>query len=333
MDNKVTLLTAPIEELIETGPDWDRAADFLELAAFFSHDGTVVSSALAGATSINAEDYDYSDDAIESTKHQIATGAALEIEARKQVLGTSYPFEVELNGNRIRFSFTKDSLGQVAYVLCLILSDIASSSPIVAPELLPDDENKRKLRQYFQFFATAALASEIRGRAWSFGFPRIDHSGFIDKLEEIWGVINDGKIEPQEGAPTHPKDDGIDVFAARVHGDRLPGFLFAAAQVTTGREISGKSLKGRLEAFRSRWFCSQPVTEMIPYMIVPFVFPRNKFVGHVREVGNLLHRLRIPTRVSEAEDLVQGGVQIEGYSSLQSVSQWLSDYRSTSLQS
>lgn len=326
----VTRLGLPITEITGSQPDLDRAADFLELAAFFSQDGRIAASKLADSISSRVEE----DDDASTTEEVGAVGGEIVLRAveriadRQHVLGASYPFSVEQHGMDIHFAIVEGSLGQIAYILCLILSDISASFPALEGELHPNEEDKRKLRQYFQFFATAALAAEIKGSAWSFGFPRPDHSGFIAKLTEIWKVIDDGSIEPQEGASKHPKDDKIDVLAARVQNDRLPGFLFAAAQVTTGREIGGKSLRGHLSVFKSRWFHTQPVTEMIPYMIVPFVFSREKFVDCVRVVGNLLHRLRIPIRVSEAEELVQSGVVIEGYNFLNSASKWLLSYRS-----
>ena len=115
----------------------------------------------------------------------------------------------------------------------------------------PEDDEIPRIRELFQYFATAALATEIQGRAWSFGFPRPDGSGFVDKLKEIWRVLADGRVEPQVGAPKYVKDDQVDVFAARLHPDGLPGFLLAAAQVATGKNVGDKSLKGHLSAFKS----------------------------------------------------------------------------------
>lgn len=329
----MTHLCLPIDEIVGRRPDLDRAADFLELAAFFSPDGGIVSSELTDPVSRGVEeDLDGPTAEMDSVEDELVLNTLERIADRQRILGASYPFKIEQNGMIIRCTMIDHSLDQIAYMLCLILSDVSASSPVLGFGLLPNEEDKRKLRQYFQYFATAALAAEIKGRAWSFGFPRPDHSGFIEKLKEIWKVIKDGNVEPQKGVSINPKDDKIDVFAARVQNDGLPGFLFAAAQVTTGHRLGEKSLRGHLSVFKSRWFRTQPVTEMIPYMIAPFVFSRNEFIDHVRVCGNLLHRLRIPIRVLEAEDLDQLGVDIEGYSCLQSASKWLVSYRCRSLQ-
>ena len=181
--------------------------------------------------------------------------------------------------------------------------------------------------QYFQYFATAALAAEVQGGAWSFGFPRPDGSGFIDELERIWRGLGDGRVEVQAGAPRWPKDDRVDVFAARPHPDGLPGFPLAAAQVATGRDAKDKSLKGHLGVFKSRWFRPQPVTEFVAYVIVPFAKGDEQFVDDVRVMGNVLHRLRVPRRVAEAGRLVEAGVTVEGYDRLAAAVQWVADYR------
>ena len=69
-------------------------------------------------------------------------------------------------------------------------------------------------------------------------------------------------------------------------------------------------MKGHLEAFKSRWFAKQPVTELIAYMIVPFATEDNQFLDDVRTLGNVLHRLRVPRRAEEAGQLVEAGITI-----------------------
>ena len=181
---------------------------------------------------------------------------------------------------------------------------------------------------YFQYFATAALAAEVGGASWSFGFPRPDHSSFLTKLKAIWQVIGDGRVEAQAGSPNRPKDDQVDVFAARPHPDHLPGFLLAAAQVATGRDWKNKPLRGHLSAFKSRWFGRQPATDFIPYMIVPFARSREDLIDDVRVMGNMLHRLRVPRKVEEAEQILGAGFAIEAYDRLEEAVRWVADYRS-----
>lgn len=310
--------------------DFDRAADFLELTALLSSDGTATTSDLANSADIAASE-DHSDlhEEMETGQDDLVSGTVNRIDHRGRILGATYPFSLDEGGDILSLELDESAFGQAAYVLSLVLSNLRSMSPVLDQSPFhPDDVEVRALREYFQFFATAALAAEIHGDAWSFGFPRPDHSPFLDKLREIWHRLGDGNVAPQTGAPAQPKDDRVDVFAARAHADRLPGHLLAAAQVATGQDADQKSLKGHIGAFKSRWFATQPVTEFIAYMIVPFAIADTQFVDWVRTMGNVLHRLRLPLRVADAKRLVADGKTIEGYDRLPDAARWVARYRS-----
>lgn len=322
-------LYLPTDVLTGAPIDVDLAADYLELAAFFAADGAIRTSDLANAASLGAAE-DHVDVQAEmfDGEEEIVSSATRRIQTRHDALGAAYPFALDGRGDVLTCGLNEESFGQSAYVLSLVLSNLRSVSPVLGgSDLHPGDAEVLRLREYFQFFATAALAAEVQGHAWSFGFPRPDGSPFLRKLERIWLQLGDGCVEAQVGAPRRPKDDRVDVFAARPHPDRLPGFPLAAAQVATGRDAREKSLKGHLSAFRSRWFRTPPVTDFIPYMVVPFAAADNQFIDDVRVMGNVLHRLRVPRRVAEAARLVSGGVTIEGYDRLAEAARWVSNYR------
>ena len=167
----------------------------------------------------------------------------------------------------------------------------------------------------------------MNGRAWSFGHPRPDKTNFHTKLAEIWGVFRDGVLQAAVGVPDRPQDDQIDVFAARLHPDGLPGFLLAAGQVATGNNWREKSLRHHLEkVFPSRWFGQQPVTIILCYHIIPFARPDDEFFDDCRVLGNVLHRLRVPHRVTEAQGLHDQGVAIEAFDQLAVAVEWIKAY-------
>lgn len=323
-------LWLPIDDVSGASIDFDRAADFLELSAFFATDSTAFASDLVKQSGIGGEENHADlDEGWESGQDDLVTSTVDRIADRRETLGSSaYPFALDAEGEVLECVLDRDSLGHAAYILSLVLSNLESVSPVLAAsDLHPDEPEVRRLREFFQYFATAALASEIQGSAWSFGFPRPDGTGFLDKLTQIWETLGDGTVERQPGAPRRPMDDQVDVFAARPHPDRLPGFPLAAAQVATGANAREKSLKGHLGAFKSRWFAPQPVTELLAYMIVPFATADDRFLDDVRVMGNVLHRLRVPRRVAEAAELVEAGETIEGYDRLAEAAQWVADYR------
>ena len=107
----------------------------------------------------------------------------------------------------------------------------------------------------------------------------------------------------------------------------MPGFLLAAAQVATGSDWKEKSIKTHVkEVFPRRWFSPGPVTEMVAYHVVPFARPDDKFRDDVLVLGNILHRIRVPKRVSEAETLKTQGLMIEGFDQLQAAANWVEIY-------
>ncbi len=318
----------PQDEIGAGKPNFDLAADYLELTAFFSEQSRSFTKDLINATEIGAEG-DYSDVDDEMTnREEIVSGAVRRIDGRSRALCSSYPFALDENGDILTFVGQEALYGQTAYILSLILSHLRAVSAILdGSTVYPTDAEIVELRKYFQYFATAALAAEVHGRAWSFGHPRPDKTNFHTKLAEIWGVLRDGILQPAVGVPERPQDDQIDVFAARLHPDGLPGFLLAAGQVATGKNWREKSLRNHLQhVFPSRWFGQQPVTMMMCYHIIPFTRPDDEFLDDCRVLGNVLHRLRVPYRVAEAQKLHAQGTAIEAFDQLAAAMDWVKSY-------
>ena len=319
----------PIDQFTGLGRrDLDLAADYLELKSVFSREGHSLSDDIVDALDL-AADADYVDvDAEMESREEVASGAVARMASRKRVLEAAYPFVIDQQGDAIEFIANEPDLAQTAYLISLLLSNLRSISPLLyGSDLHPTDGEVRILRQYFQYFATAAIAAEIQGPAWSFGFPRPDGAGFIQKLAEIWTVFKDGTVGVDPTAPAAPKDDQVDVFACRKQPDGLPGFLLVAAQVATGRNWKDKSIKSHIaRVFSSRWFTRAPVTEMVAYHVIPFARADDKFRDDVLVLGNVMHRLRVPRRVSEARDLERTGVLIEAFDELNNASSWMSSY-------
>ena len=309
-------------------PNLDLAADYLELKAIFSKEKESFSQDIIDALDFAADSELADVDAEMKNREEVADGAVARMASRKRVLAATYPFELDDRGDVISFVVEELDLGQTAYLLSLLLSNLRAVSPMLdGSEMHPSDQDVRALRQWFQYFATAALAAEIGGPAWSFGFPRPDGTGFIGKLTEIWGVLKDGSVEAHASAPRNPMDGGIDVFAWREQRDGLPGFLLAAAQVATGKDWKDKSIVSHIDGvFPGRWFERPPVTRMVPYHVIPFARPDDEFPDDVRVLGNVLHRLRVPHRVSEAVDLAQRGVPIEALDLLGGAAGWVASY-------
>ena len=322
----------PPDDFDGKGPkNFEGAADFLELTAFFADEQYALTQSIVDALELAADDDFRSVEEEIAKREEVASAAALVVSGRLRALMGAYPFSISPDGRVVSCEIHALNHGQAAYLISLVLSNLRAVTPLLdGTGMHPTNTDVVSLRQYFQYFATAALAAEVGGQAWSFGFPRPDRSGFLSKLEEVWAVLKDGTVGPEEGeVPLSPKDDEIDVFASRVHVDGLPGFLFAAAQVATGANWRTKSLRNHLDhVFFQRWFKRQPATPPLPYHIVPFALPETGFRDHVRSLGNVLHRLRVPLRVEQARKLHEQGIQIEAYDQLDGALEWVSQYAS-----
>ncbi len=309
-------------------PDLDLAADYLELHALFSKEGHSFSEYIVDALELTAEE-EFSDvDEEMRQREEVASGAVARMSTRKRLLADSYPFEIDEGGNAIFFTGGQPNLGQTAYIVSLILSNLKAVSPLLlSNDMHPTEDEVRRLRLYFQYLATAAIAAEVGGPAWSFGFPRPDGTGFWTKLAEIWKSLGDGRVCADPSAPPDPKDDRVDIFAWREQKDGLPGFLLIAAQVATGRDWKEKSIKGHIgSVFAKRWFSPIPVTEMVAYHVIPFARPDDKFRDDVLVLGNVLHRLRVPFRVQEASKFDPNSTTVEAFDLLGGVSEWIQCY-------
>lgn len=65
---------------------------------------------------------------------------------------------------------------------------------------------------------------------------------------------------------------------------------------------------------------------MVAYHVVPFARPDEEFRDDVLVLGNILHRLRVPQRVTEAAELVRRGVTIEAFDQLSDAVRWMNSY-------
>ncbi len=301
--------------------DVDLAADFLELKAVLSQGQQSFGADIIDVQEEARED-EYDDvDAEMLRREEVAAIAVNHIARRGGILGDAYPFSVDQSGDVITFAAGPLNVGQTAYLVSLLLSNLPAVTDLLQDNgPCPSADEIRRFRQWFQYIATAAIAAEVRGNAWSFGFPRPDGTGFIEKLSEIWSVLEDGHVRSDPSAPAQAKDDDVDVLACRKHKDGQPGFLLIAAQVATGKNWKNKSLRDHAaHVFPKRWFSRPPATHMIPYHVIPFARPNECFRDDVVTVGNVLHRLRVPVRVLEAVELRESGACIEAFERLDEV--------------
>ena len=82
-------------------------------------------------------------------------------------------------------------------------------------------------------------------------------------------------------------------------------------------------------AFQYKWFSTEPATRFICYHIIPFVCSdKDVFSVRCAELGNILHRLRVPYRVAEACVLNEKKIEIiEAIEELDEAVEWVKTYK------
>jgi len=335
MSSRTNRPFVPQDELTGSEPNFLLAADLIELTALFATDGRAIVAELSSALEIGQDEYENLEEML-AKRDRITTETAAELEARARAIGEAYPFQLDSSGATLTFSDPKN-WGQTLYVLSLVLSHLpAERSPVLErADLLPDDAEIIDLRRWFQYCATAAVAAEIGGDGWAFGWPRPDGSAFLDKLKAIWARLQDGDVRdvPMAGSPKKVKDDEIDIIAAKLSCDGAHGFPIILAQVASGNNWLSKPLRGHADhVFYPEWFSNPPASQTLVYHVIPFVIAPEHMRRETRRLGHLMHRLRLCARAWEAHQAVKRGadVRIEGVEAFGKVHAWTIDYRSRS---
>ena len=148
----------------------DLAADYLELKALFSQDHLSFRRNIVGALELPGHTSFPNSTGNAEARQAVATDAVNRMASRQRALAAAYLFEIDPWGAVVRFTAENPDLGQTAYLVSLLLSNLPAITPLLGDsQLHASAHDERQLRTFFWYFATAAVAVEIGGPAWSFG--------------------------------------------------------------------------------------------------------------------------------------------------------------------
>lgn len=248
----------------------------------------------------NAEDSDF--EGSQSDADEFLQSLSSELNYRISRLGNAYPFELSANGESLSLKENCSS-GAYIYLLCLLLSH-PKAGVVLNGRYLPRITNK--VRDLFQACSTLAAAGEVLGHAYSFGFPRPDGTGFLEKLRIIYTKFGEGKVVDQvpKGASRKQKDGQIDVIAWKERADGAAGKYYLLGQVASGNDWPNKTIKGAaIHSFHSTWFSNPQVASQanaalfIPFCIIPEEGDTANERLHVlsHEFGDIYYRHVLPS--------------------------------------
>lgn len=223
-----------------------------------------------------------------------------ELGDRIDALDDSYPFHFTNEGQRFEL-VERWGDGAVVYLFCLLLSAYG------ADELFDEklgDRLTNNVRNLFQGCSTLAAAGELLGCSIAFGWPRPNaNPPFLAKLKEVYGAFEEGVVveQPPPVASPQVKDEEIDIIAWKPRRDRAPGTAYMLAQVASGENWYGKSIKGGpIDYFHRTWFVRPPASLPNPALFVPRNVHQNRATRResldflTAKFGTIFDRLRVP---------------------------------------
>ena len=321
-----------LQTLLSTRGVWTHG-DLFGLLDFLEDDA-------ASPLPIDEETGNQFDEAIlESQRNMLVDTVFDELQYRNRILGTSYPFRINVEDLRIeRVSDLPSVPGRIVYLFCLLVSAIREKK-IDSGDLEKID--KCGIPNLFQICACLAAGGYVAGDVVSFGSPRPTGKGFLSALRETIQRFGAGTVRNfiPSGWPTSPKDEGIDVIAWRDHPDRLPGKIYLLGQSASGNNWSGKSVLDRIEQFHD-WFSERPATYCIPSMFIPFMLHRDltddpgllfdemrrsKFLREERRFGIVFDRCRVAHFADTCLKLDDPRGGIDGVDQYAKIETWVTD--------
>lgn len=284
--------------------------DWLELSAFLNEIGQVFLIELVNALDLC---WDQEEDDIhkrDQILEDISTVLSDEIDCRSRILGGSYPFEMMKGGFSFIFTQTELNGGNATYLLCLMLSH-ATQSEILGKNLVPPSDQLYKARNaLFEGCSTLAASSICHGPSFRLGALRGGAERLLEKLQEIWSLIGDGKVrtEAHADAPKNVNDGDIDVISFTPMPDKRAGTFILYGQAASGHNWDKKEVSEMvITRFHRDWFDEIPSSKISTATFIPFRLSDQIINRNTNGHGIILDRLRLPYFVNIALLLIEKG--------------------------
>ncbi|MGL6316362.1 hypothetical protein [Vibrio sp. WXL103] len=290
----------PFDESIQTKLDW------VEIRCISSEFNNYYYADLTGLLEdselFSNEDIGQEDAGVENELTLVIN----EFQKRSDVLGDSYPFEIDSNvGIQLKAnSLDNLSPGQIAYVYCLYFSHICASRLFI--ESIPPTNSDRDI---MQIISTIALSGYLEyGHSISFGFPRPEGSDFYPAFEDTLNILGEGRLKPRSQLNTYlatrpVKDAGIDVISWKSDAsDTMPGAKQVYfAQVASGNNWQSKAVLEDIKEIQDHWMDQRITSRITDAMCIPFDFEQDDnyqledyYSVQASKFGLILNRLRLP---------------------------------------
>ncbi|QBK31363.1 hypothetical protein [Roseitalea porphyridii] len=306
--------------------------DYLEMESFLDQYGRASVLGVIDDEKLQTEepDEDIVDDAVQENAR--AVEIENEVNARKHALGAHYPFDLDATGDNLEYQ-TATTPAQNTYVACLICAFLRVHGTRGWDKDLRHLE-LRFTKRVFQTVGTLVLAAQAGRGAISLGWPRLVNEPIIAALKRGWQ--RGSTIEPHETptwlAPPADKDGGIDVigWSDWPYGSQIAESIILG-QLASGMNWEGKSVRDFIDTFRQSYVRTWPENRTMA-TVIPFRRTNGPKAASLDiRHGAVFDRLSLPTKVAEAEALAAQGRVFDEIENVDSIRQWVDDYRTAVL--
>jgi hypothetical protein len=307
--------------------DTARIVDSMELSSFLGVDKIIRLDDVENSLEISQDEEEEDIAESDARSEDIRSSISVEVDRRKQALENAYPFVMSTNGEELKF-VSEYNIGQVAYLLSLLIQNSWSGGLLSDPHKISDPEF-RQARKAFEVLAAVSAAGYTDGPSFHIGRNRGGALALLQHLRNAWVVVGDGTVRTDliEDAPIDANDDGIDVISYRPSNAGPPHQSIVFAQSAAGQNWKGKSVKNLIEGFVRNWFVIAPVAQTEALMIVADLPDKRTINQQTTKLGFVSHRLLTPRNVlaGYGKYLIDNSV-IDCGADLDLAEQWLKQY-------
>lgn len=266
--------------------------DYLEFKSIISNDSIIsINEVLKEFLRSADEDIDDGIDDVEDISREKLELVSSECQRRAQSSGNRYPFQLEFNGEVIRFIGLINT-ESILYVYLLFATRL-------------DMRENRRLQNIDGTHLLELISSEVsksyfgaKSKSYIMGTAAV--GGFKTKVGELCSLLGEGFqfVNANEG-PVDENDGGLDVVVWIDFSDKKPSKLIAFGQCKTGTNWEMHTQALNSETFCKLWFSKQPVVTPLRLFFIADIVHLDRWYKVAVSAGLLFDRLRIVDHIPE----------------------------------
>lgn len=268
---------------------------------------------------------------IDAEKERIRERIENEVQFRIRDCEGAYPFTLGDFAEELTLAENWQDDRFTPYLTCLVTSHLTRSALF---DFTVSDNLVRRLRnRVFQVISTFAMAGLASGSAASIGWPRTDRADIIKTLKraEARGAGFLTRNTPGKYASPQDKDGGVDIIAWQVD-TRLPPILFYFAQVASGHNWPGKTVKELSKIFEVNYLDDPHRGNRNFATLLPFrIADEQVWISEHMMHGVLLDRTRLPRHAVLGQNIAAKGLEMDESENMHQVLDWLNEFRAEAL--